>query len=348
MNEKEILSRMLDRIPNTLDKRKGSIVYLALAPVAEELAKVKSHIEDVYNRTFADTAVGEDLERRAAEVGVKPKLASNALRKGIFNRPVSIGAKFAIETTTYIVVEQLPNNEAVLRCEQLGEIGNVYIGNLLPITYVEGLTTAMLTEILVPGEEKEDTESLRKKYEENRDSLAFGGNIADYKGKIKEIKGVGGVKVYPVWNGGGTVKLVFIDSIFNKPSSMFVDEVQTIIDPVPNQGQGVGMAPIDHYVTVEAVEELEINIESEIILLSEYEWDDVHDYIIEAVNGYFLDLKRTWEDEDALVVRISQIESAILRTTGIIDIRGTILNGNATNIILSEDEIPVLGTVVSV
>jgi len=31
---------------------------------------------------------------------------------------------------------------------------------------------------------------------------------------------VGDVKVYPVWNGGGTVKLVIIDSEYNVPSEV--------------------------------------------------------------------------------------------------------------------------------
>ena len=63
------------------------------------------------------------------------------------------------------------------------------------------------------------------------------------------------MKVYPVWNGGGTVKLVIINSEYQKPSPELVDQVQTIIDPVQNQGMGLGVAPIGHVVTVEEVKE---------------------------------------------------------------------------------------------
>lgn len=45
------------------------------------------------------------------------------------------------------------------------------------------------------------------------------------------------VKVYPVWNGGGTVKVVFITSEYKLPSSEMIDTVQTIVDPVQNQGR---------------------------------------------------------------------------------------------------------------
>ena len=77
-------------------------------------------------------------------------------------------------------------------------------------------------------------------------SQAFGGNIADYKNKVELLPGVGAVKVFPVWNGGGTVKIVLVDSEWSVPSSELVEEVQEAIDPVGTQGTGVGLAPIGH------------------------------------------------------------------------------------------------------
>ncbi|MDF2651716.1 MAG: Baseplate family protein, partial [Paenibacillus sp.] len=35
-----ILQRMLDRVPDDVDKRQGSIIYDALAPAASELAAI--------------------------------------------------------------------------------------------------------------------------------------------------------------------------------------------------------------------------------------------------------------------------------------------------------------------
>ena len=39
---------------------------------------------------------------------------------------------------------------------------------------------------------------------DSMDAQSFGGNVADYKERVNAMNGVGGVKVYPVWNGGGT------------------------------------------------------------------------------------------------------------------------------------------------
>lgn len=351
MMDEERFNRMMNRVSNTLDKRKGSIIYLTLSAVAEELALQDNKIDENYDQTFADTAVGNSLTLRAKERGVIRKNATAAIRKGTFNMTVPVGSRFGIETVTYVVTENLGNNESKLKCEQFGEIGNAYAGDMLPITTLPGLTTAILTDILIPGENNEDDESLRNRYDESLESEAFGGNEADYKAKTKNLQGVGGVKVYPVWNGGGTVKLVIIDSTFNRPSAELVNIIQTAIDPIVNQGQGVGIAPIGHIVTVEAVEALIINIHSNIDLVEGYVWEDVKPYIIDAINDYFLELKKTWDSYDkssGLVVRISQIDNAILHVTGVLDVTGTTLNSGSTNIILTPVQIPVLGTVIQV
>lgn len=75
---------------------------------------------------------------------------------------------------------------------------------------------------------------------------AFSGNIADYKKKTKEINGVGAVKVIPVWNGGGTVKLTILDSDYNKASTQLIEKVQEEICPNMNSN-GLGLAPIRTY-----------------------------------------------------------------------------------------------------
>lgn len=51
------------------------------------------------------------------------------------------------------------------------------------------------------------------------------------------------------------------------------------------------------------------------------------------------------EINEALVVRISQVESRLLGITGILDIANTKINGEAANCTLTLDHIPVLGTI---
>lgn len=65
-----LLERMLDRVPEGLDKREGSIIYDALAPAAAELAQMYVELEVNNNLFFPDTAEGEYLERSIAWTGI--------------------------------------------------------------------------------------------------------------------------------------------------------------------------------------------------------------------------------------------------------------------------------------
>lgn len=341
-----ILQRMLDRVPDNIDKREGSIIYNALAPAAVELQNMYIELDWILNQSFADTAQREYLIKRCAERGITPEPATKAILKGEFNIDVPIGSRFSLDTLNYIVIEKISDGIFKLECETPGSIGNQYFGTLIPIDYVEGLTSAELTELLIPGEDEEDTEDLRTRYFNSLESQSFGGNIADYKEKTKQIPGVGGVKVYPVWNGGGTVKLVIIDSTYNVPSSTLIDAVQTAVDPIQNQGEGVGLAPIGHVVTVEGVSATTININTNITYQEGWTWADIEPYVHKAIDDYFHELAASWENENNLIVRISQIETRLLNIAGVVDIENTTINGQAQNFVLGADNIPVRGEVI--
>ena len=251
-----ILQRMIDRAlaqnPN-IDTREGSIIYNALAPAAVELQNMYIQLDTILNESFADTQTRDYLIKRCAERGIILEPATKAILKGEFNIDVPIGSRFSLDMLNYIVIEKISDGIFKLECETPGSKGNQQFGTLIPIDYIEGLTSAELTELLIPGEDEEDTEVLRQRYFNSLESQSFGGNIADYKEKTKQLPGVGGVKVYPVWNGGGTVKLVIIDSTYNVPSSTLISLVHPATSPIPHQVTGVGLAPLGHVVTVEGV-----------------------------------------------------------------------------------------------
>ena len=340
-----ILKRMLDRVSSSLGKREGSIIYDAIAPTANELQNAYIKLDIMIDESYADTASRYYLIKRAAERGLVPYSATKAVVKGEFNVSVPIGARFSLEDLNYIVREKLSEQVFKLECEQEGVKPNSYLGTLIPIEYIEGLTKAEITEILIPGEDEEDTEHFRQRYFDSLDSQAFGGNQRDYKEKTEAISGVGSVKVYPVWNGGGTVKLVITNSENKKPSSTLVEQVQTAIDPVQNQGKGLGLAPIGHVVTVQGVTETTVNITTKITYQDDWNWSAIEGYVNSTIDEYFAQLNADWADNENIVVRISQIESALLGVTGVLDITGTTLNGADQNLVVDADSIPKRGTV---
>ncbi|WP_055109340.1 baseplate J/gp47 family protein [Paenibacillus ihumii] len=346
-----ILQRMLDKVSHHVDKRQGSIIYDALAPAAAELAQMYMELDINNNLAYADTATAEYLERRTAEFGIHREPATKARRKALFygsnNVPIDVpaGSRFSINDLDYAAVSRIGTGEWVVECETPGVIGNQEYGGMLPIHYVAGLVRAELTDVLVPGEDAESDEALRKRYMDAINEQPFGGNIADYKKKINEISGVGGVKVFPVWNGGGTVKATILAADFSQPSQTLIDEVQTRIDPEQNQGQGMGLAPIGHEVTITGAEACVMDVAALLTLAPEAVLGQVQSDVEDAISAYLLSLRQAWSNEPALIVRLAHIESRILTVQGVVDVTHTMLNGAAANVVLTAEQIPVMGTV---
>lgn len=342
---KQMMNRVLEKHPD-LDTREGSILYNALAPAAVEMQNLYIQMDWVMNQSFADTQIREFLVRRCAERGIVPGSATKAVLKGEFNIPVPIGSRFSLELINYQVKEFISEGVYKLECEQYGEEGNHHLGTLLPIDYITGLTKAELTQVLIPGEEEEDTEHLRKRYFSSLNSQAFGGNIADYKEKINTIEGIGAVKVYPVWNGGGTVKLVLVNSEYQIPSEELIQKVKEIVDPEVNSGQGYGIAPIGHQVTVVGAVKDTLTIETKLTYQTEWNFERCKEMMEAAIDGYLKELNSKWEDNDQIVVRISQIESRLLDIQGILDVADTMINGNSGNYQSESDAIVVRGDLI--
>lgn len=343
-----LLQRMLAAVPSILDKRQASIIYNALAPAAVELQNMYIEFDWMLNQSFADTAQREYLIKRCAERGIIPEVATKAILEGTFNIDVPIGSRFSYDSLNYIVIEKISLGVFKMQCETAGEIGNQNLGTLIPIEYIDGLTSAELTAVLIPGEDEESTEVLRSRYFASFETNPYGGNKQDYIQKTNAIAGVGSTKVTPIWNGGGTVKVTILDSNFDKASETLIDTVQNILDPVGHSGQGDGIAPIGHVVTVNTATEVTVNISTSVTLDTGYNWAGVQADVIEAMEAYMLEIRTDWENQNSSYVRVSQIETRMLAIPGIIDIAGTTINSLAQNLSLTNNEVPVLGAVTNV
>ena len=337
-----IMNRMLESVPDTVDKREGSIIYDALAPAAAELVKCYMELDVVMDETFVDTASLQYLMLRCKERGVAIQGETAAVIEGVFT-PSSVeltaGLRFNCDEVNYTITEKISAGHYKLEAETLGTVGNKYTGLLLPIQTVNGLDTAQIAAVLIPAEDGDTTDTLREKYYASIDGEAFGGNVADYREKVNAITGVGGVKVYPVWNGGGTVKLTIIASDYTAPSSELISKVQTAIDPEGNQGEGLGLAPIGHTVTVAGARCADIAITTNITFATGWAWSSAQSQVESAVKMYFAELAKVWADSATTVVRISQIETHLLALDCVVDVEDTTVNGSVKNIELAADDV---------
>ncbi len=197
-----ILQRMLGRVPDKLDKREGSVIWDTHSPTAIELQILYLELDTILKEAYGDTASREYLILRCRERGIAPYAATKAVLRGEFT-PTNIdvaGQRFSIETMNYTVTEKIADGIYQVECETPGIVGNQQLGTMIPIEYIKGLATAELTDVLIPGEDEEDTEDLRARYFDSFQEKAFGGNRQDYLEKTNAIPGVGSTKVTRVWN----------------------------------------------------------------------------------------------------------------------------------------------------
>ncbi len=342
-----ILEDMLNRVPDDMDKREGSIIYDAIAPCAVELTLMYIELDNILKETFGDTASREFLIRRAKERAIEPYEASFAILQGEFNIDIEIGERFSCYDLNYVAVEKISDCIYKMECETSGVVGNRYFGDLIPINYINGLTYAKLTKLLIPAEDEEGTEEFRARYFNTFNNKAYGGNITDYLEKTNAISGVGGCKVTPVWNGGGTVKVTVVDSNFKKATNVLVDTVQEVLDP-ESTGLGYGVAPIGHIVTVDTVCEVGINIETSIVFDNGYSFEGLEGVINALIEEYLQEEREKWANQGSLIIRIAYIEAKILGVDGVLDIGNTKINGKQENLSLGSYEIPILGGVAHV
>lgn len=347
-----ILQRMLNRVSDSCDKRKGSIIYDAVAPIAGELAQAYMELDNTYELTFAATTNDNWLDLRLEESGVKRNLATKAIRKGVFNIDVPIGSRFRGENVIYEVKEKIELGVFRLEAETAGTIGNEYFGQILPISNIDNLTSAELDEVLIPGENRETDEAYYTRYLEEINADSYGGNVDQYKEWIKDknlIQGVGRFKIVPLWNGRGTVKAIITDINNGVPSSELVESVQMAIDPFQD-GKGNGLAPIGHVFTAAGAVSRIIDFEFSIEFKQGFGSADVETEINAIVDEYLKDINLSSPDEivddKPTVVRRIVIKGRVVALDQIEDIEECLINGLAENLTLEDDEIAVRGAVV--
>lgn len=217
------------------------------------------------------------------------------------------------------------------------------LSDLDPITFVEGFEWGKILKCRLQGKDQEDTELYRSRVLNSYNYRGFAGNREYYKGRINEMPGVKACKLERVSKPDDQIKVMIAGDSFRTPDEDVVKEVQNTVDPVVTSGEGDGIAPIGHRVKVVGAEEETVNINTEITFESGYAYEDIKEYINQAVEEYFLEVREKWEKNDNLVVRILQVERAIVDVTGVEDVAGTTLNRAAKNYTVGKNKLPVKG-----
>lgn len=362
-----ILNSMLEKVPNTIDKRPGSFIRTALAPIASIIFSGYFTMDIIQKYTFVSFAPSTFLDYRTAERGLSRKQATPAVRRVYFNIEIPQGTRFSTingsSSVNFTVGDFIKKIDDYYyyqaSCETLGIIGNGYTGPLQSITYINGLNVAQMDEILIPGAEIEDDESLRERYYDSLREKAFGGNIAAYREEILKMEGVGAVQVWPFWKGGGTVLCIILTTEFALASKQLIEKVQiNICPPIEDETRpselGVGFAPIGASVTIATATEYKVNISFNVLIKVEAVYETVVEKCRASIEDYLLGLRKKWDEKtinkDIIYkcnILYAQVLAALIGSEGVLNITGLLINGNNTDIYLTQSremqELPFLG-----
>ena len=339
MTYEQILESALSRVPSKFDKREGSVIHDAIAPACYELARLYQDINAKYKNTYAGTADREHLIMRGAEIGIAPNPATYSVRKAVFtpiDLEINMGERFSYEDVNFFVSDKIEDGVYEVTCETVGSVGNLGEGDLIPINYIKGLTSAYLTgETLIYGEDEEATEDFRSRYFATLPTMTLDGNIKQYQKWCKEYPGIGNYKIFPEWNGKNTVKVSILSAENTAASKTLIDDFQNYLDP-NKEGLGNGKAPIGAIVTVSTASVKAINITASVVFKQGYY---VPVNLEENLVNYLRSLNYNKD-----VISYAAISALFYNDPAIDLVLELKLNGAQENVTLGGEEIAELGT----
>lgn len=347
MTYETIMRSMMEDMPDDIDTSEGSLIFNACAKQAVRLEEAYLFLNGLEQNMYADTADLEHLIRNGNDRGCYINQATYAEFTAQFNCTVPAGSRWNLDEYNYTVFNVISEEDHTYRlgCDSPGTEPNHIIGDLDPIEYVEGFEWGKIIKCTLEGTDQEDVETYRARLLATYNYRGFAGNREYYKSRIKELSGVYGCKLQRVSTPSDRIKITIIGQDYRTPSQEIIAATQTAVDPVVNSGEGEGFAPIGHRVTVTGVGETIINITTTLTCETGYTPDDLMSYITQTIDNYLLDLRKGWEDNETLVVRILQIEATLVNIKGIIDVADTQINGKNQNLQITDGTVPVKGEI---
>ena len=358
--EEQLNTDMLANISADYEKSPGFLTGDLIKTNAIELGKLYAAIQQLIDKIDVNNLEGAELTRYVLQRrGIKRTEATKAKVEltlsgtGVINIGDLFSAANNIQFSSTETKSITTSGTVLAECTEVGQIGMVGANSIVqfPIT-LTGFSSVVNNQASYDGFEEESDISLRERYYNAIRKGATSGNIFHYMEWGNQVLGVGKTKVFPLWNGANTVKVLIINDNMQPASIDLISATQEHIDPKgifdagsntwSTWGTGCGQAPIGAYCTVESAIALQINIVVDVDLATGHTIEQVQSNIESVVSEYLKSIAFS----ETNYVSISKIGSLIMQTAGVIDYRGLLLNGSSTtNVLVGAEEVAVLGTV---
>lgn len=352
-----IQKRMMDSLPQDIDKTEGGFPWDFTAPTALEVAELlQFHIPETLKLMHPMWAYGKWLDYHAKGVGTERKAANSASGilhiVGIGGTMIPAGFRFAVPTdgtvpavefaaaeTSYINTEGYVDVEVI--AVEPGVSGNVAPGTISVMAEpISGIISISNPEKITGGTIEETDDSLRERIQEinNSAEASFVGCVADYRRWAMEVPGVGDVFVIPQWDPDtpNSVKVVCMD--YNgEPANEHI--LQAVYDYIYSDNDEDRKCPIGAILTVAPPTPVKIMVSARVRVEIGETKDVIYERFLANLRKYY----NTAKNES--VVKYSMIGAILVNTPGVYDYDDLFLNGSDENIGLASDEYPVTSSV---
>lgn len=310
----------------------GTIVYSTLAPACWLIANVYMNMSDLYNESFISTCSRPALVIKGEDYVLPIKDATYAQARIEINSGASLtaGDRFYNNGYYWYVDSYVQaDDEYIVICETPGTGPNTCTGDLTPVTYIDGLTDATFVEITDPGENEEDTEAFRARLLEYKASVRNGGSEDDYIRWAKECDGIGDAKVFPLWNGDGTVKVVLVSDTYGVVDSSALNTATAHIE---------SKRVIGATVTTVSATSVPINV-SATVTLNGVSSENVENQFETNLNDL---IKKSFGKSS---ISYAKIGNALISIDGVEDYDSLLVNSGTSNVTISETGVATVGTI---
>lgn len=336
-----IRNQMADSLKTDINTGEGSFANDILSPIALEIWKLYATIDAVTAIFYPSEDSGEYLDKRCGYYGIIRKAGTRAETvltilgtsgKIIPKRTAFLNAEGLVFLTESDAVISDGSVEVTAVAENVGAKYNVAAGEIdHPLSSVSGVVSVTNSAAL-GGTDPESDKSLLERLLAYLQEPSTSGNVYDYRRWALECEGVGSVKVTPLWNGAGTVKVMVVSEDKKPVDELTVSKVFEHIE---------SLRPIGATVAVGTAEALNINISADIVIDKSVTLEEVTETFKAAIDSYFGEI--SFSKYTVPYIRIGYLLAGI---SGVTDYSNLKINGGVENISVGSEQIPQRGTVV--
>ena len=347
MSLTELHEAMLEDLDDSWQKTPGFPAYDFTRAFALAAQSLSGDVEAAEDRLDPDLLTGYDLDTYVWQHrGLSRKYGTNAsatLRVVSGSGTVHAGDAFQTVSGILFYADETvtvgTGDTFTVTAAEAGAAGNVSAGEIayMPVT-IPGIGSVVNDAAASGGYDDETDDELRGRFYLSMRYPANGGNVAAYQEWAMSVEGVGRAVVVPTPRGPNSVDVYLVDANGAPAGEALVASVQELIDP-NEAGDGAGTAPIGAVCTVQAAEDVDVDVAVTIVLEEDADGDTVR-AAVEASLGQAVAAAGL----SGGILRYVAMANAVM-VEGVADFSGLTLNGEEASITVESTEVPVIGEV---